>query len=96
MQLGILFPIMYSHWAAPIVVVKKGDTMLKLCADFSTDLNKTLRLHQFPLPNLEDIFAAFGEGTLFSHTDLSNAYFQIKVNDETKKLPVMNTHMGLF
>ena len=73
-RLGILSAITYSHWAAPIVVVKKGNGALRLCADFPTGLNKALELHQFPLPNQEDIFAALGGGTVFSHTNLSDAY----------------------
>ena len=83
-RLGILSPITYSHRAPPIVVVKKGNGTLRLCADFSTGLNKALELHRFPLPNPEDIFAALGEGTIFSHIDLLDAYFQIEVDDETK------------
>ena len=83
-RLGILSPITYLHWAAPIVVVKKGNGALRLCADFSTGLNKALELHQSPLPSPEDIFATLGEGTIFSHIDLSDAYFQIEVDDETK------------
>ena len=78
------------------MVVKKGNGTVRLCTDFSTDLNKVLELHQFILPNSENIFATLGGGTIFSHIDLPDAYFQIEVNDETKKLLVINTHMGFF
>ena len=70
--------------------------MLRLCADFFTGFNEALKLHQFSVPNLEDIFATLGGGTIFLHIDFSEAFFQIEVDDRTKKLLVINTHMGLF
>ncbi|XGW14898.1 hypothetical protein V3C99_000852 [Haemonchus contortus] len=91
----VLSPVAYSAWAAPIVVVKKTNATLRLCADFSTGLNDALMLHQHPLPTPDDVFAKLNGGTAFTQIDLADAYLQIEVGDEAKELLTINTHRGL-
>nr|CDJ93793.1 RNA-directed DNA polymerase (reverse transcriptase) domain containing protein [Haemonchus contortus] len=86
----------YSAWAAPIVVVKKSNGTLRLCADFSTGLNDALMLHQDPLPTSDVVFAKLNGGTAFTQIDFADAYLQIKVVDEAKELLTINTHRGLL
>ncbi|KIH65366.1 hypothetical protein ANCDUO_04315 [Ancylostoma duodenale] len=59
----VLSPVTYSKWAASIVVVKKSNGTLRLCADFSTGLNDALMLHQHPLPTPDDVFMKLNGGT---------------------------------
>lgn len=92
---GVLSPVNYSDWAAPIVVIKKP-IKIRVCADFSTGLNDALEMHQHPLPLPEDIFANIANGKYFSHLDFSDAFLQIEVDDDSKHLLTINTHLGLF
>jgi hypothetical protein len=95
-QNGIITPVSYSNWAAPIVVVKKASGKIRLCVDFSTGLNSALESHDYPLPTPDDIFSKMAGCSIFSKIDLSDAYFQVEVDEESKELLVFNTHRGLF
>ena len=50
----------------------------------------------YPLPKVEDLFAALAGGKLFSKIDLTHAYQQVKIDDASKKYTTINTHKGLF
>ncbi|WKY12958.1 hypothetical protein Q1695_004069 [Nippostrongylus brasiliensis] len=93
---NVLTAVDHSNWAAPIVVVKKSNGTIRICADFSTGLNDALLLHQHPLPTIEDVFSKLNGGQLFSQVDLADAYLQIEVDDDSKELLTINTHRGLF
>lgn len=96
-QLGIITKVDYSDWAAPIVVVKKGNTgKIRICADYSTGLNNVLEPNQHPLPLVDDIFAKLANCKIFSKIDLSDAYLQVEVEPDSRKLLTINTHRGLF
>ncbi|XP_055615172.1 uncharacterized protein K02A2.6-like [Toxorhynchites rutilus septentrionalis] len=95
-NLGILKKVDFAEWAAPIVVVRKPNGTVRICADFSTGLNSVLEPNQYPLPLPEDIFAKMSGCRVFSHIDLSDAYLQVEVDPESQPLLTINTHKGLF
>ncbi|XP_038106212.1 uncharacterized protein K02A2.6-like [Culex quinquefasciatus] len=101
-NMGVLEPVDYSDWAAPIVAVRKaqrdadGDPVVRICADYSTGLNAVLEANKYPLPTPDDIFAKLAGSKFFSVIDLSDAYLQMEVEEESQKLLTMNTHKGLF
>lgn len=94
--LGVITPVKNSAYAAPIVAVKKRDGRVRICADYSTGLNDSLEPEQFPLPTPDEIFAQLSPYKLFSKIDLSDAFLQVEVDDESKQLMTINTHCGLF
>ena len=95
-QAGVIQPINYSSWVAPIVMVKKVNGKVRLCADFSTGLNDAVDTHQYPLPTLEDLFTKLNGGTCFAKLGLADAYLQMEVDEDSKNLLIINTHKGLF
>lgn len=95
-QSGIISPIAHSDYAAPIVIVKKPNGGLRICADYSTGLNRNLLAHEYPIPVPDDIFATLSNCCVFSTVDLSDAYHQILVDEESSKLMAINTHRGLY
>ncbi|XP_062557094.1 uncharacterized protein K02A2.6-like [Armigeres subalbatus] len=95
-SLGIITPIDFSEWAAPIVAVRKPNGKVRICADYSTGLNEPLEGNHYPLPTPEEIFAQLNGSVVFSIIDLSDAYLQVEVDEESKKLLTINTHRGFF
>ena len=94
---GTLEPVDISEWAAPIVVVLKKDCKsVRICGDFSVTVNPVSKLDRYPIPKVEDLFARLSKGKLFSKLDLSQAYQQLTLDEDSKKYVVINTHRGLF
>lgn len=48
------------------------------------------------MPRIEDIFAWLQGGEEFSKIDLSQAYNQFMLDDESAKIASWSTHIGLF
>ena len=93
---GILSKVDYSDWAAPTVYVKKKNKDIRVCADFSTGLNAALKDYHYPLPSPEEIFNKLNGGKIFSKIDLSDAYLQIPLSEDSSRILCINTHRGLF
>lgn len=95
-SLGIISPVTYSTFAAPIVVVQKPNGKIRICADYCSGLNDALFPHEYPIPTPDSIISRLSTCTIFSRIDLSNAYLQIPVDDEAKMLLTIITHKGLY
>ncbi|GAB1867365.1 Rna-directed dna polymerase reverse transcriptase and integrase domain containing [Camponotus japonicus] len=93
---GILTPVDFSEWAAPIVVARKANGKIRICADYSTGLNDALDAEDYPIPGIEELMAKLRGSSIFSQLDLSDAYFHLGLDEESKKLTTINIHRGLF
>ena len=94
---GTLEPIEFAEWAAPIVAVVKSDkSSIRICGDFSVTINPVSKLDRYPIPKVEDLFTRLKKGKYFSKLDLSQAYQQVLLQEDSKNLVVINTHRGLF
>ena len=58
--------------------------------------NQVSRLDSYPLPKPEDLFAQLARGKTFSILDLSQAYLQIELDEQSRKFAAINTHKGFF
>ena len=94
---GIIEPIQFADWAAPIVPVLKADgKSVRICGDFKVTVNRVSKLDRYPIPKIEDLLAQLAGGKRFTKLDMSQAYQQLLLEDESKKYVVINTHRGLF
>ena len=85
-----------SRWAAPVVPVKKANGTLRLCGSYDQTVNKASQLEKYPLPRVDELFAAMTGGKMFTKIDLREAYFQLELDDASKEVLTINTHKGLF
>ena len=93
---GVIERVSQSDWATPIVVVRKPGGKVRVCGDFKVTVNPVLKNNVYPLPLLEELFHKFNGGTKFTKLDLADAYLQIKLDESSKQLVVLNTHQGLY
>ena len=59
-------------------------------------VNPVSKLNRYPIPKVEDLFTTLERGKTFMKLDLSQAYQQLKLDAESRKYVVVNTHKGLF
>jgi len=93
---GVISKVDGSDWAAPLVVVQKNDKSLRLCGDYKVTINQVVQNETYPLPNAEDLFACLAGGETFSKLDLSAAYQQLELTENSKQYLVINTQKGLY
>ena len=79
---GIISPVQFSSWAAPVVPVLMRLIKLPL-------------LTPIPFPSSRKFLLTF-PGTLFSKLDLANAFLQLPLDDTSKQYLTINLHKGLF
>ena len=89
---GIVHRVMHSEWATPIVPILKPDKKVRICGDFKVTINPALDVDRYPLPKLEELLATVSGGKWFSKLDLTNAYLQLALDEESQKLCTLNTH----
>ncbi|XP_055356453.1 uncharacterized protein K02A2.6-like [Paramacrobiotus metropolitanus] len=95
-RLGVLVKVDRAKWAAPIVIVRRVKRKVRTCADLSTGLNDALDIQRYPLPLPDELFAVLNGGEEFTTIDMSDAYHQVPLDEESSWLVVINTHRGLF
>ena len=92
----IISPVMFSDWAAPIIPVAKVNGQIRICGGYKMTINQVAKSDVYPLPLVEDLFNKLSGDKLFTKHDLTHAYQQVLLDDESKKLTTINTTKGLF
>jgi len=93
---GVIESVPYSEWATPLVAVPKNDGGVRLCGDYKKTLNPFLETDQYPLPRPEDLMTCLTGGCKFSKLDLSAAYQQMVLDEESCPYVTINTQRGLY
>lgn len=85
-----------SHWASPIVLVKKKDTTeLRFCVDYRK-LNKITQVDPYPIPNMESVLENLSGNQWFSKLDIKAMYWQILMDDKSREKTAFVVHCGQF
>ena len=91
---GTIEPVQYSEWATPIV--KKSDGTVRVWGDCKLTVNKVSKLDGYPIPKLDDLYTKLAGAQLFTELDLSQAYEQMLVDENSREFLTINTHKGPF
>ena len=84
-----------SSYASPMVCVRKKDGSLRLCIDFRKLNQKTIPDKQ-PIPRVQDILDGLGGQTWFSTLDMSQAYHQGEILEESRKFTAFSSPWSLY
>ena len=93
---GVCSPVDYSEWATPIVCIPKTNGEVRICGDYKVTINPWLDVDKYPLPKTQDLFAKLAGGKYFTKIDLTQAYQQVELEDESKQYLTINTPKGLY
>ena len=84
-----------SEWVSPIVFAHKPDGRVRLCVDLR-DVNSKIIVEGYPMPNIHEMLLMLESAKVFTTIDLSSAYHQIPLTDESKDITAFITTKGLF
>ncbi len=74
----------------------KDDGTVCICGDYKLTINQAAKLETYPIPRVEDLFSMLAGGKTFTKLDMSHAYQQLLLDEESKQYVTINTHKGLF
>jgi len=74
----------------------KQNGNVQICGDHHVTVNQAIKVDSYPLPRVEDLFAALAGGKYFTKLDMSQAYLQLQLDEDSKQFVTVNTHRGLF
>ena len=61
---GMIKPVSFSDWAAPIVPVVKRDGIIRICGDYKLTVNAVAKTDSYHLPRIGDIFPSLSSSKL--------------------------------
>ena len=92
---GIIQPVKFFDWAAPVVPIVKLDGSIRLCGDYKLTVHQATKLEQYAIPRIENLFLSLSGGQMYTKLDMSHAYQQVVLDEESHKYTTINTHCHL-
>jgi len=83
-----------SEWASPLFPIPKPDSSLRLVVNYRPTVNKQSQIDHYPPPKPDNVFASIAKFKVFCVLDLSEAYLQLELDEESQKLLTISTHLG--
>ena len=84
-----------SPWGAPVLLVEKKDGTLRMCVDYRS-LNEVTIKNKYPLPMINDLFDQLEGASVFSKIDLRSGYHQLKIREKDISKTAFTTRYGLY
>ena len=80
---------------SPIVAIPKGDDSVCICVDMRR-ANQAIQRVRNLVPTADDVNLQLTGDKVFSKLDLSQAYHQLEVHEESRYITTFSTYLGLF
>ncbi|XP_045541574.1 uncharacterized protein K02A2.6-like [Papilio machaon] len=93
---GSIYQVEHSDYGTPIVPIIKPSGDIRICGDYKSTINPKLKIDQYPLPRIEELFAALSGGQEFSKIDLTTAYMQVPLHPDSQACTAITTHVGFI
>ena len=74
----------------------KSTGAIRICGDYKGTINQAVKVDKYPIPNINDLFTKLTGGVMYTKLDLSHAYQQVVLDEESCKLTTINTSKGFF
>lgn len=85
-----------TDWVNSIVLVEKPKTgRLRICLDPKA-LNQNIRRPHYPMPTLDDVTSRLSGAKFFSILDITHAYWNVKLDEDSSYLTTFNTPFGRY
>ena len=95
LDVGFIYPIAYSEWVSPIVIVPKKNKKIWICVDYQHLNNKNKKDH-FPLPYTDQVLDKVAGHELYSFMDGFSGYNQVLIHPEDQPKTTFTTEWGTF
>lgn len=84
-----------SKWVSNVVVVTKPSGKIRLYIDLRMP-NEAVMTDGYAIPRIEELLDSMKGCEVFSEIDLSEAYLQLRLHEESRDLTTFITHEGIF
>ena len=72
-----------------VPVIRHDIKTVRLYCDFKLTVNKVFKLDKYPIPKVQDLFFQVAEGKALTKLDISQAYQQLVLDEESGKYVVI-------
>jgi len=79
---GVLEKVEFYDWATPVL---KPDNSVQICNNYKVTINPVLDVPEYPMPVAEELFMQVNGGEKFTKLDLSSAYQQVLLDEESRQ-----------
>ena len=95
LRTGVVERILDSEYRAPAMLVPKPDGTMRMVIDFRK-LNKITRKNKYPMDDTEAVMLRLKGSKWFSKFDPSNGFYQIEVDEKSRKYTTLVTKDGMY